>query len=136
MRGLHDAELLGLKINKRDDTVELYFFLVNDTHCTIVLGGVKSFRSQDIIVQNVLSRLLTTAYRQLSHAEIGKWIEWSTSLSDANTFLSRQQQDEWIKSCENGTLTLVVIEPSAGAEIASVCEEISIEYERESNNTK
>lgn len=129
MRGLHDAELSNLAIDKLNATIEISFIMGNNKNCKVVLRGVKSFRSHDIVIQNVLSRLLISSDDEFSESETSKWIEWSTSLSDAGTWLTEKQLAEWSQSCNDRTLNLVVFEPSAGAEIASVCESVSIYYE-------
>lgn len=121
---LHDAELVGIAIDRAHSTARLSFGL-RDTVTVVELNGVKALRSEDLTLQNVVSRVLRSSKKQFSDDEIVYWITWSTSLSDATSWLGEKRKQDWIDGCESGVIELVVFEPSAGAQIAAVCQHVT-----------
>jgi len=90
------------------------------------LAGLKAFRSEDVTLQNVVSRFLCSSRGEIAGDQLDRWLSWATSLSDARSWLSEQRKDEWLVACASGDMELVVLEPSAGAQVVAVCESISL----------
>ncbi|MHA6844629.1 hypothetical protein [Ralstonia syzygii] len=118
---LHDAELTQLSIDRDNWSVCLGFRLENGVRRTVQLDGVVAIRGEDLILQNVVSRVLRSTRGDLSKDTIDRLLTWVTSLSDAHSWLTDEHKGELLAECENGTLELVVFEPSAGTEIVAVC---------------
>ncbi len=118
---LHDAELIQLSIDRDNWSVCLGFRLENGVRRSVHLDGVVAIRGEDLILQNVVSRVLRSTRGDLSKDAIDRLLTWVTSLSDAHSWLTDEHKSELLTECENGTLELVVFEPSAGTEIVAVC---------------
>lgn len=118
---LHDAELAQVSIDRGNWRVRLDFRLESGIQRTVQLEGVIAFRGEDLILQNVVSRVLRSARGDLSKDAIDLLLTWVTSLSDAHSWLDVQHKSELLAECENGTLDLVVFEPSAGAQLVVLC---------------
>jgi len=121
-RELHDAEVIAVVVDRENEYARLDFRLENGALCSAELRGLRAFRGEDLTLQNVVSRLLRSVHKEITGDELERWLIWSTSLSDSNSWLSNQRKREWLDACENGDLDLVLIVPSAGAQIAAVCE--------------
>lgn len=124
--GLHDAELIGVVIDRINESARFDFRLEDGALRSAQLDGLKAFRGEDMTLQNVVSRLLRSSQGEIARERIEHWLAWATSLSDADSWLSDQRKREWLDACGAGALELVVIEPSAGAQIAAVCERIKV----------
>jgi hypothetical protein len=123
---LHDAELIGVEIDRTNERARLTFQLESGHSRLMELAGLKAFRSEDVTSQNVVSRLLRSSRGEIANDHLDRWLSWATSLSDARSWLSEQRKSEWLAACASGNLELVVIEPSAGAQVAAVCERVSL----------
>ena len=120
--GLHDAELTAIAIDRANSIARLDFKLENGAFHTVELKGLRAFRSEDLTMQNVVSRVLQSSKNEFSTDDLAHWITWVTSLSDATSWLSGLRKQEWINDCVNGSLELVVFEPSVGAQIVATCD--------------
>ena len=121
---LHDAELVAMEIDRSNSRAILSFRLENGALHTVGLHGLKAFRCEDMTLQNVVSRVLQSSKKQFSTEDLSHWITWATSLSDASSWLAGQRKHDWINDCAGGDMELVVFEPSAGAQIAAVCDQL------------
>jgi hypothetical protein len=124
--GLHDAELIGVEVDRANRHARLDFRLETGEPRSIQLEGLQAFRGEDLTLQNVVSRLLRSSHGDFASDDLEHWLVWATSLSDASSWLNEQGKREWRDACKAGDLELVVIEPSAGAQIAAVCESLSV----------
>ena len=122
MNNLHDAEIIGLSVERRIQYARLDFRLDDGASRSVELKGLRAFRCEDLTIQNVVSRLIVSDQANISREDMTYWIDWVTSFSDTGSWLNGQHKVEWLTACENGTLKLVLVEPSAGAQIAAVCE--------------
>lgn len=122
--GLHDAELIAVAVDRLRAHARLSFRLESGALHLVELHGLKAFRGADLTLQNVVSRILRSSTGQLEAEALEYWLLWVTSLSDVESWLSHERMRDWRAACEAGTWELVVIEPSAGAEIAAVCERL------------
>jgi hypothetical protein len=123
---LHDGELVNLSIDRSSSIARLSFRLESGQLHTAELIGLKAFRCADLTVQNVVSRVLRSSDKALTVEGLNYWLDWVTSLSDAPSWLSDVRKQEWLNQLNQGGLDLVVFEPSAGAEVAGVCERFLI----------
>lgn len=120
--GLHDAELVALTIDRANANVALHLKLEDGTSRQVNMQGLKAFRGADLTLQNIVSRVLRASQGEIAREDQHRWLTWVTSLSDTSSRLSNQRRSEWIAAISTGTLELVVFEPSAGVEIAAVCD--------------
>lgn len=123
---LHDAEIIGVSVDRWNSCARLDFRLEDGALCSAELRGVRAFRCEDLTTQNVVSRLRLSQRKAMARKELAQWLDWSTSLSDADSWLNSQQKLDWMNACETEGLSLVIVEPSAGAQIAAVCEHIAL----------
>jgi hypothetical protein len=124
--GLHDAELIGVEIDRVGAVARLTLQLEGGERRQVELRGLKAFRGEDLTLQNVVSRMLRSSRGEVSGDELNRWLNWATSLSDSRPWLSDQRRAEWHSACTSGALELVVFEPSAGAQVVAVCERLDV----------
>lgn len=118
---LHDAELIRISIDRGNWSVRLEFRFEDGVQRSVHLERVVAIRGEDLILQNVVSRVLRSTRGDLSKDEIDRLLSWVTSLSDAHSWLTEEHKSELLAEYANGTLELVVFEPSVGTEIVAVC---------------
>lgn len=123
---IHDAELIGVELDRANERARLTLQLESGQTRLVDLSGLRAFRSEDVTLQNVVSRLLRSSRGEISPDHLDRWLSWATSLSDTGSWLSDQRRSEWLAACASGDLELVVLEPSAGAQIVAVCEKVSL----------
>jgi hypothetical protein len=86
--------------------------------------GLKAFRGEDLVTQNVVSRVLQSSLGEIDAVEY--WLTWVTSFSDGSSWLDEQKKREWLGQCAENTLDLVVVEPSWGATFVGLCKRLII----------
>lgn len=121
----HDAELIGVEMDREHKNLNLKFKLSNSELETIIFRKVAVFRILDLIPQNVVSRLLFSSMEHFSKQNLEYWIKWVGSLSDG-VFITSEQVGEFIERINNKRMELFVLEPSFGAEVAVICEDIVV----------
>lgn len=121
---LHDAEIIGISLDRLQHIVRIDMQQEDGVLRTAELRGVLAFRSEDLKMQNVISRVLLSSEGKLSDESLDHWLGWATSLSDTTSYLSVEQHNEWRKLCISGDLEMVVVIPSAGAQLAALCKRI------------
>lgn len=123
----HDAELTGIEHDPEVRVLELRFRRVGGEVEVLRFAGVISQRLIDFAEQNVVSRLLISPQYAFSLAEIRTWVQWINSRDDSRgTAISEQKGAEYIQNLKTGLLVLFVLEPSCGAEMAVLCESLSL----------
>ena len=120
----HDAEILVVAIDRESARAQLKCRLEDGQIRSVRFEGLKAFRSEDLTLQTVVSRVLRSSKAQISRDGMEYWLEWATSLSDADSWLTDERKSEWLTACDAGLLDLVVVEPSAGAQIVALCEKV------------
>lgn len=121
---LHDAELITVSVNRLSATVHLDFCLEDGTFRAIKLQGLKAFRCEDLVLQNVINSVLQSIKGQIPFTNYERWINWVTSLADSSAWLNEQRKQEWLNDLSGGKINLIVFEPSAGATLAVICEQL------------
>lgn len=124
---LHDAELKAVAVDHVALIARLDFRLEDGALHYAELRGLKAFRCEDLTLQNVVNRVLQSSRGMFSSKELEDWIGWVTSLSESTSWLSQQRMQEWLSACAKGTLDVIVFEPSAGAQVVAVCEQLVVQ---------
>lgn len=127
LEALHDAELTGVLFDPAREGVRLTFLLESGESRQLTLFGLKAFRCEDMTLQNVVSRLLRSSRGEVPSARLDFWVSWATSLSDSRSWLDEERKIEWLTACASGRLEMMVLEPSAGAQVVALCERIQLE---------
>ena len=120
----HDAEVTSIDLSRETAACRLGLSYVDGKEGTVELLGVAAFRVEDFGLQNVVSRILRSGSQDFSLDDLNHWLGWVTSLSDSPSWLNPEKRREWVAALSDGDLELVVLEPSAGAQIAAVCKRV------------
>ena len=127
LNGLHDAEILGVEIDRHKKSITVRLDLREAKQITIKMEGVSHFRAVDLIMQNVISRVLASEIDTMTSEYARRRISWVTSLSDGASFAD----DEGISAIEHrisaGEMVLLVFEPSWGAEMVVIAKSYSVD---------
>lgn len=123
---LHDAEIITVSVNRFDSTGRLDLRLESGTFCTVELHGLKAFRCEDLVLQNVVNRVLQSVEMQISSIDCEHWLNWVTSVSDASSWLDEKRKQTWLSDLAAGKINLIVFEPSAGATLTAICERATL----------
>jgi hypothetical protein len=123
--GFHDAELTGISSGDSPRSIVLLFSLMNEQKRSLALRDCKIFRASDFVIQNVVSRLLLFHGPEIDTDSVAERLRWASSLSDASSSLSHERQSELIEKIRTGDLSLLVLEPSCGAELVALFGEMS-----------
>lgn len=123
----HDAELTGIEHHPESRALELRFRRVGGEIEVLRFSGVISQRMIDFAEQNVVSRLLISPRYAFSLAEVRTWLQWMNSRDDSKgAAISEQNGEECVRDLVAGHRVLFVLEPSCGAEMAVLCESLSL----------
>ncbi|MDR5754337.1 MULTISPECIES: hypothetical protein [unclassified Caballeronia] len=123
----HDAELFGIEHDPETRSLELRFRRVGGEVEALRFSGVIGQRMIDFASQNVASRLLISPRYAFTSAEACKWVQWINSRDDSKATAIREDKgDEYVMDFQSGSRVLFVLEPSCGAELAILCESISL----------
>lgn len=123
---LHDAEVIAIAVDRLSETAHLSLRQEDGILRYVDFYGLIAFRCKDVTLQNVVSRVLRSSSGHFSKAALEYWLLWVTSLADTESWLSEEHKPEWCLACQVGRWQLVVVEPSAGAQIAVLCERLVI----------
>lgn len=126
LENIHDAELVNISIMRAVRSLRLEFLLVTGGKIQVLVDGVTHFRAADVIMQNVVSRLLISSRDALSDNDIADRLRWVTRLSDTSSFASDPQLDLLRAKLLSNELVLIFLEPSWGAELVIVGKSISV----------
>ena len=80
----------------------------------------------DFSTQNVVSRLLVSGHHTFSEQEVRNALLWSVPLSDFSPNVSDEEMSSKVAAIVDGSLRLMVLEPSVGCELACVCREVAL----------
>ena len=118
---VHDAEIVSIDIDRENSMCRLGLSHEEGKRSSFELFEIVAFRVEDFGLQNVVSRILRATANDFSENDLNHWLEWVTSLSDAPSWLKPERKREWVEALNNDKLELIVLEPSAGAQIVAVC---------------
>jgi hypothetical protein len=122
----HDAELIAIELDRQAKLMALRFILPNRHIKIIRLEGVSHLRANDIVSQNVVSRVLVSSNNKFSADEISHWTKWVTTLTDTSSFATEDQLAMIQEQISQSQYFLLVLEPSWGAEIVVIAKSYSI----------
>lgn len=114
----HDAELVSIDMQKLNNSLQLAFNLTDGRICHFYFSNVLAFKANDVILQNIVSRLLISTHYNFSISEANKWLTQGSSFLDGGKFFSDAQIAEYTNKVKKGEATLFVVDPSWGAEIS------------------
>jgi hypothetical protein len=122
----HDAEIRSISTDRLAATCRLEFLHVDGGHSVMALSSVHVCRVQDFVLQNVVSRILRSSAQDFSAEGIRYWLTWASSLTDAGSWMKADRLEAWVAAIQRGETELMVFEPSAGAEIAVLFDQLCI----------
>ncbi|VXB87463.1 conserved hypothetical protein [Burkholderia sp. 8Y] len=123
----HDAELISLEHDPGARSLVLRLKRASGPVETLLFSGVVAQRMIDFADQNVASRLLISPMRNFSIDDLSVWVRWMYSRDDAKApEPSRAIIEQFHRDVIDGRKALFILDPSCGAEMAVLCESISI----------
>jgi hypothetical protein len=123
-KNYHDAEFIGLRYVRAERRLELNFELDSGGFAVVSCEGVSAFRLGEMGLQNVASRLLISSEREIQPGDMRERINWAASRDDWEYAMTDEQAAHFITEIRQGNLTLLVLEPSIGAELVVVCSSV------------
>jgi len=124
---IQDFEVTTIQVDRPTALVTIGLRAPEGSQHTLTFSGVKAFRVEDLVMQNEVGQVLRSGSSgRIDDAEIRRWIIWATSLSDTRSWLYEDKRTQWVQLCISGELELVVLLPSVGAQIAAVCEHVTL----------
>ena len=123
LSGYHDTELVGVQSDNPAE-LSLVFVSSDGTHKTLTLQDCELFRIVDFVKQNVVSRIMLFRGEDVDENYVGEKLEWISMLSDTSSFLSKDRKVDIVRKIRKADYSLVVLEPSCGADVAALCSRI------------
>lgn len=108
-------------------SLRIGFIQTSGANSRLEFLGVVSFRLSDFVVQNVVSRVRATPWHSFADGRLEELMVWSNSFSDATIRLPSESMERALRAIEEGRLTVVMIEPSRGAEAVIIAEGVFAE---------
>jgi hypothetical protein len=127
---LHDAELVGLNY-ETDKNIRLTFKTVGARRVDLVLIGIRRFAATNLWDGNTVLDVMSTKFGNLEPERVPEIAKDAFSHEfvappSARRDGTRKQWEQWLKQIEAGTLHALVVEPTYGAEIVAICDDLSI----------
>ncbi|HUB88573.1 MAG TPA: hypothetical protein VMA74_02470 [Dyella sp.] len=123
--GYHDVALKGIVGSGAPGIIALSFVMEDGQQKSLTLHACEIFRATDFVNQNVVSRLLLFRGPEIDTGIVIDKLRWATSLSDAKSYLSPEWVEVVLAKIRSGQLSLLVLEPSCGAEIVALFSHLS-----------
>lgn len=123
----HDAELIAVAHDPQAKSLSVRFKRASGSVETLLFSGVIAQRMIDFADQNVASRLLISPMYRFSLEDLSKWMRWMHSRDDAKAAEpDLTMVERFFRDVTEGNKALFILEPSCGAEMAVLCESVSI----------
>lgn len=122
---IHDAEVVGISSESKDKVI-LSLETIQQVHIKLEFENVQFFRFTDFVHQNIISRLLFINSVSYSYRDIEYYLKWVTSLSESESYLSKNTIEQIINKIKANELQLVYFEPNCGVEAVIVCRNFKI----------
>lgn len=132
---LHDGEIMCIKIDNSKSLLEIYIQPESGSLLSIVFDGVVSFRCEDLTMQNIINNFWVYSRICSSDNDLDKWLSWTTSLSDAPSWLRAENRKRIFDECRQGKLLVSVLIPSAGAQIGVIYQHHTLQCREENSTT-
>jgi hypothetical protein len=123
---LHDAELSDVSINRNKKTLMLSFVTENFEEVRILFDGVVFQRINNVINQNVISYAVLSGVSNISVDNLNSMSKWVTSIGKNDTSINEDSLSNHIRKILNNDTILFYVEPSWGAEIGVISNEVYI----------
>lgn len=124
-KNYHDAELVGLSYARDRQHLLLNFQLVTGELAVVRCDGVTHFRLGEMGLQNVTSRLLISSEHEFQPDDIRDHINWACSRDGREHLMTDSRAEHFRATIQHGEVTLLVLEPSVGAEVVVVCKSVT-----------
>jgi hypothetical protein len=118
--GYHDAALKGLDSSGNPGSIVLSFVTEGAQRKFLTLHACEIVRATDFVNQNVVSRVLLFRGPEIDTDSVIDKLRWASSLSDATPYLSPERMEVILAKIRGGQLSLLVLEPSCGAELVAL----------------
>lgn len=125
INGYHDAALKGIDAGGTPGSIALSFVMEDGQQKSLTLHACEIFRATDFVNQNVVSRLLLFRGPEIDTGVVIDKLRWASSLSDAKSYLSPEKVEVILAKIRSGQLSLLVLEPSCGAEMVALFTHLS-----------
>ena len=123
----HDAELRQISHLENANRIELKFEKPDGHFAVVSLLGIVAFRVVDFRLQNVVSRLLVHGSNlQLTHAELYERVDWISRTVEGEKLSDVGEVNKLVEKVKSSELSLLILEPSWGAEMIGIAKEISV----------
>ncbi|CAN7691998.1 hypothetical protein [Caballeronia sp. LjRoot31] len=123
-KNYHDADFIGLQYTRAERRLTLDFQLVTGELAVVCCEEVSVFRLGEMGLQNVTSRLLISSEREFQPNDIRERINWAASREGWEYTMTDEQAEHFIIEIRQQKLTVLVLEPSIGAELVVVCKSL------------
>jgi hypothetical protein len=123
----HDAELRTVSHKADVELLELGFEKADGQFVMVSLRGIAAFRVTDMRTQNVVSRLLVHgANIQFAEDEILDRVSWVSRTCEGEQLSKPAAIYTLVQKVKSGEQLLFVLEPSWGAEMIVIAEELAL----------
>lgn len=125
---IHDSEIISINIYKSRRELEFILNSSNNTIIRIVFHDIAIFRINDVLFQNIISRLMIHTNKHTNDKDITYWINWISMSNNGEYIVAKDMAHNYLKQIKNNELTLFLLEPTWGAESAIICKSLHHEY--------
>ena len=137
---LHDAELNCIKLNRNNKSLELDFRLVNvdekvQASCKIEFHNIKAFRVENFLVQNVAMKIVLSSCSDYPDNEIKQLVEWVVDSAEGKRVQLIDEIETIVLDIRKGSKKLFYIDPSWGAEIGVIAQEVKASVKRDNGQS-
>lgn len=121
----HDAELRHVSHKIGVSLLELGFEKTDGQFVVVSFCGVTAFRTTDMQMQNVVSRLLVHGSNILLTAdELAEHVSWISRTCDGEQLSDPAAMNTLVQKVATGEQLLFILEPSWGAEVRVIAEKL------------
>lgn len=123
----HDAELYQVLMDRKANTLGLVFELDTGARMVIRFARIREYKVSEIYFQNVVSRLRLSSLGKMTEQDMGWILAWMMDRDEkGRTNLIENVSKDAVTDIRDGKYFLFYLEPSVGAEIGVIAEEMTI----------
>jgi hypothetical protein len=111
-------------MDRSNQKLELGFNKSDGTTCNLIFTGVLTYRINNILYQNVVSRILDSGTDRGVGSDLDTIARWTCGAED-KLMISEENLVRHTARIQSGELRLFYVEPSWGAEIGVIAKAIS-----------
>ena len=124
---LHDVTLTGIEIDTPKHSAAFRFRTERSELVGIRFEDIKCIRVVDVLIQNVVSRVIVTPSASLPEDEIERLVRWACSDEDRHLLATTSFIENVCAAIHRGDLRFLWLDPSVGAQAVVVSRLLSIE---------